>query len=372
MAATTASETLQAETRRRRPRAAKPQDTASKTALVLGGGAPNMPLMAGALAAIHERNVTFDVVSTSGAGSLAGLLWLAPKGIPADQALRSVTTMSVADAIYRWLPVNYKVFFKPGPFADVWRTALAANPFLKIDPQEYANSPAYAVLADAMLLWAATLTPSLPQMNDWGLCAPLPFIEHVIDFDQIPKIAPHFYLNAYNITRRKIVEFEKNGITPRHFRAALAFPFIYGPYELDGELYYEGAVVDCLNFKGLMKNHPNLNTIVVFDVLGSKKLIRKPRNLYDSWVLSMIVPLVSTAEDDIEIFALKYNHGWRKSKGATADLLKIKFEVPDDFLDEVLDWSASNARRLFDLGYRAGLDFVDEHAGALGRRAGAA
>src|SRR4029077_15811648 len=47
----------------------------ARTALVLGGGAPNMALMAGAVAAFHDCGVEFDVVSTSGAGGLAGLLW---------------------------------------------------------------------------------------------------------------------------------------------------------------------------------------------------------------------------------------------------------------------------------------------------------
>jgi len=48
----------------------RPVDTKSRTALVLGGGAPNSALMAGALAAFQEEGVTFDVVSTSGAGGL--------------------------------------------------------------------------------------------------------------------------------------------------------------------------------------------------------------------------------------------------------------------------------------------------------------
>ena len=42
----------------------------ARTALVLGGGAPNLALMAGAVAAFNKRNKRFDVVSTSGAGAL--------------------------------------------------------------------------------------------------------------------------------------------------------------------------------------------------------------------------------------------------------------------------------------------------------------
>ena len=39
-------------------------------ALVLGGGAPNLTLMAAAVAALDDAGVEFDVVSTSGAGQL--------------------------------------------------------------------------------------------------------------------------------------------------------------------------------------------------------------------------------------------------------------------------------------------------------------
>ena len=50
-----------------------------------------MALMAGALAGFEEKGITFDVVSASGAGALAGLLWLAPKAAAPADALRSVT-----------------------------------------------------------------------------------------------------------------------------------------------------------------------------------------------------------------------------------------------------------------------------------------
>jgi NTE family protein len=339
----------------------------SRTALVLGGGAPNMALMAGALAGLHDRGVTFDVVSCSGAGSLAGLLWLAPpKDSTPAEALRSVTTMSVADPIYQCFSVNYKVFQKPGSWADLWRRAMAANPLFALNPKEYEHSPLYALAIDAMLLWAATMTPSDLQFGSWGLCQPTPFVEQIIDFERIKKIKPYFYLNAYNVTNEIIDNFTKDEITPDHFHAALAFPFIYGPYRLNGNLYYEGAVVDCLNFKDLVERHPGLETIVVFDVLGTDTLIRAPRNLYDSWVLSMIIPLVKTAEDNLDLFAIKHNKGWRRAEGAKADLLKIKFDIPQKYLVEALDWSASNAIRLFEIGYKSGLSFCDVHADQLG------
>jgi NTE family protein len=340
-------------------------EDASRTALVLGGGAPNMPLMAGALAALHQRRVTFDVVSCSGAGSLAGLLWLAPKGGAPAEALRSVTTMSIADPIYQYFPVNYKVFHKPGNWADLWWRAVAANPLFALNVKLYERSPFYGFWIDLMLLWAATMTPSDLYFGSRGLCQPTPFVEQIIDFERIKKIKPYFYLNAYNVTKERIDNFTKDKITPDHFHAALAFPFIYGPYPLNNYLYYEGAVVDCLNFKDLVERHRGLETIVVFDVLGTDTLIRAPRNLYDSWVLSMIIPLVKTAEDNLDLFALKHNNGWRRADGAQTDLLKIKFDIPQEYQVEALDWSASNASRLFEIGYKSGQSFCDAYADQL-------
>jgi hypothetical protein len=80
----------------------------------------------------------------------------------------------------------------------------------------------------------------------------------------------------------------------------------------------------------------------------------------------MIIPLVSTAEDDTELFALKYNNGYERSKGAKRDLLKVSYDIPKPDLTEVLDWSMSNAQRLFKIGYEAGMAFCDEQAVSLG------
>jgi NTE family protein len=338
----------------------------SRTALVLGGGAPNMALMAGALAAFAERGVMFDVVSTSGAGALAGLLWLAPKGKTPEEALSSVVDMYVSDPIYGVFPVNYKVFNKPGVLAGLWRASLRLNPWLAWLAPQAQRSVLEGLLADSADLFLASLCPTDLLPFSWGLCAPEPFVESIVDFDKVREMKqPRFlYLNAYNLTKEIIDDFPKEEITPDHFRAALAFPFIYGPYRLRGNLYYEGAVRDCLNFKDLVEKHAALETIVVFDVLGSDALIRAPRSLYDSWVLSMIIPLVKTAEDNLELFDLKYNKG-------KAHILKVKFDVPDADLPEVLDWSRSNARRLFDIGHRAGMRFCEEHADELKRPRGA-
>lgn len=346
-------------------------ETRSKTALLLGGGAPNMALMAGTVCAFYERGVEFDVVSASGAGAVVALLWLAPKAMPADEALRNIVNLSVSDAIYRGFPVNYKIFNKPGMVADWYRHWLAAMPAAAQVLDQSRQSPAQRLFSDWLELMWACFCPTDINPQSQGLCAPLPFIDGIIDFGQVPSIRPYFYVNAYNIDQEMMEDFPKEVITADHIRAALAFPLIYGPFKLGEHRYYEGAVVDCLNYKDLVEKHTGLETIVVLDVLGAPSLIRPPRDLYDSWVLSMIIPLVSTAQDDTELFALKHNGGWHRSQGARCDLLKVSYDIAPEDLKEVLDWSSSNARRLFGIGYEAGLAFCDQHRAALGSAAAA-
>jgi NTE family protein len=59
------------------------------TALVLGGGAPDLTLMSGALSTLVEKKIKFDVISTAGAGTFIGLLFAAPKGVSPLQALKN-------------------------------------------------------------------------------------------------------------------------------------------------------------------------------------------------------------------------------------------------------------------------------------------
>jgi NTE family protein len=354
---------------KRRAKSAANAETAehrSKRALLLGGGAPNMALMAGTVLAFHERGVEFDVVSTSGAGAVVALLWLAPKELAADDALRNIVNLSVSDAIYQGFSVNYKVFNKPGSLADLYRQWLSMIPGASMIFDQSKQNPMQRLASDWLQLAFATFCPSDLNPFSPGLCAPLPFIDGVVDFAKVKSIAPYFYVNAYNIDELQMDDFTKDVITADHIRAALAFPLIYGPFKLGKHHYYEGAVVDCVNYKDVVEKHPGLETLVVLDVLGAPSLIRPPRNLYDSWVLSMIVPLVSNAQDDTELFALKHNNGWLRRDGAKRDLYKIAYDIPEAKLVEALDWSSSNAQRLFGIGHKAGLDFCDAHPAELG------
>ncbi len=341
-----------------------------KLALVLGGGAPNATLMAGALAAFAERKVAFDVISCSGAGALIGLLYTVPKQGDPVAALQHTRNMGIDDMLYRTFPVNFKVFNKPGSGADLYRQLLAANPFVQQVLAHSNDSSLTRLAADWLQLMWATLCPSDLSPNSLGLCAHVPFVEQLIAFDRLAGLQPEFYINAYNLTQRRMDIFDKRQINAEHFRAALSFPFIYPPYHLGGDDYIEGAAIDCLNFKALVNDdpqargmHTDIDTIVVFDILGSEYLLRKPRDLYDAWVVSIITQLVEVARDDLKLFEYQHNRdpqtGQPKRK-----LLKVPLmsRVPHEQLPDVLDWSNSNLQSLYRIGYEAGLEFCRQHA----------
>ncbi|MGA7597281.1 MAG: patatin-like phospholipase family protein, partial [Pseudolabrys sp.] len=371
-------------------------------ALVLGGGAPNLTLMAGAVAALDDAGVKFDVVSTSGAGMLIGLLYAAPKGRDRAAALQNTVNMGVHDAIYRFFPVNFKVFHKPGTlaqaytkfwqiaadnrkaiegpagdFRDQWLKMLSASPLFapwaeawkqflgKFSSPDNKSGDAQRFFDDWAALMLATFCPTDLSAASQGMCQPAPFVEQAVDFSKLKEFEGDFYMSAYCIESGKMEIFEKKEITIEQFQAALAFPLIYAPFKMNGMTYLEGAAKDTLNFKGLLekrkrKGHPVIDTIVVLDVLGMKELIAEPRGLYDAWVKSIIVPLTAIAEDDIKLFEqlhLENKVNLKKYfRGKKPKVVKIDFQkqISHNNWPNVLDWSYSNLSALYEAGYRAG------------------
>ncbi|MDO6387877.1 MULTISPECIES: patatin-like phospholipase family protein [unclassified Uliginosibacterium] len=336
-------------TSRRTPSPAS-ADTA-RTALIISGGAPNATLVAGALVAFHELGLKFDVISTAGAGALLGLMYCAPKNGDPVSTLAGLKEMGVADPLYEAFPVNFKVFNKPGTLADLYRRALGLNPFIQKMMDWPAQTPLAQLVKDSSALMLASACPSDLNPESLGLCAHVPFAETIIDFAAVPQITPDFCVNAFNLRTRQMENFRKDKLGPPHLQAALSFPFLYPPTELDGGLYIEGAALDCLNFHELLSRHPQLEEVVVFDILGADRLLRAPKSLYDAWVMSILTPLIEIARDDLKIFEAthlgKYPQLQRPHRVPLID------DIPEAELPDVFDWSRSNLERLFDLGFES-------------------
>lgn len=331
----------------------------ARSALIISGGAPNATLVAGALVAFHELGIQFDVVSTAGAGALLGLMYLAPKNGDPVSTLQGLAEMGIADALYAQLPVNFKVFNKPGPMAEAYRAMLGMNPLVAQLKNWPVHDPFSQWVKDGAELVLASACPSDLNADSTGLCAHVPFAGEIIDFAKIPAIKLAFYVNAYNLSKRSMANWDQYEIDTQHLQAALSFPLLYPPTQIGDEFFMEGAAIDCLNFKDLLQNHPDLEEIVVFDMLGAERLLRPPRDLYDAWVMSIITPLVEIARDDIKIFEDRYKNDICLHK------VPLLEGIPEDQLAEVFDWSRSNLNSLYDIGHDQALAWAKTHLAHL-------
>ncbi len=367
----------------------------------------------------------FDAIYTAGGGALVGLLLVAPKGGDAPTALRKMVQMGIADPIYNILPLAYKVFVKPGPlvpFFQEWGELFkrstshlrffraTVTTFLKLwggpsvakQPQwcqQFGpDDPDRRLFEDWVDLVFTALAPSSLAPWSTGLCEIAPYLEDLVDFEFLKKnYKGRFYLNAFNLSTPKEERFKRHQIDAPHVRAALAYPFIYPPGKIRHDLYSEGASHDPVlmpqardllfpegiedplsslwfdamktDFTRHLKEKlrkkplkPN-GTIVCVDILGSlgKSVLRKPRDLWDAFGLSMIAPIVELAQKDSARFREIDNQrlflGWYK-----------QLDMPYDFTEvrpKILDWSYSNLGDMWDLGYKAGMKLCEVHGDSL-------
>ena len=329
--------------------------------VILSGGAPNSPLVAGALAAIYSNGKTFNTVYASGAGALLGMLFLAPKNNTVVGALEATLNTAVDDRIYSFFPIGYKTFFKDGPFTKAFIKTAAAfqltNPAIPPRMRRFYN--------DLIDLWFVAATPSTTMEFSQGLCLPVPFVSDFVDFELLrsPQMQGRFFMNAYCIDTATVDNFSNQQITEECFHAALAFPFVYSPAVVNGKHYFEGSSVDPINFHNLTKlvladvlgASP---TMVLIDVLGAFEaaLVRTPRNLIDAYGISIITPICSLARQAKEIFGLNM---------PDEKLHCLAFDVPDSKKPYMLDWTYSNMTEMWKIGWAAGEKFVAENGSLL-------
>lgn len=437
-------------------------DTRPLETLLMSGGAPQSPLMAGFLYALWNHKKTFLRFHTSGAGALMALLFISPKRGTPGEALKQWVEAGVSDEIYRLLPQNFKLFHKPGPFAPVLarladrfkiplerddpRTSVPLDESLEalltpkqlkalvhtVEPIRRAREKFLLAFIrqpdqrrlynDFVDLMFAAVTPSSLTSRSLGLAAPLPFLEEIVDFAHLDARVKalgdgaHLCVNAYNMTedaRRKtdrrdkrrerlrewvqsaagagravpgrwaerldyldeIMEYfvspyhadrreehaqhdEDGPIDAERIRAAFSMPFIYPPAKIGLDFYSEGAAHEPINFAHAEKRGER--PLVLLDVMGELEdyLVRKPRDLWDAYVISIMVPIVALAK--LQIAEFKEDHPECDPDHPDWDggLLTVDWEIPADAQPFVMDWSYSNLSTLFAVGERAGEAFV--------------
>jgi len=367
-----------------------------KTALFLAGGAPNMTLVSGALLALHEewvekRGQKFDIITMAGAGAVIGLMYLCPKGLTQKQALYNTMNFGVSDLIYSMLPINYKVFAKSGPSAQAFMAYWYSLPEVQAATHQYGMTPAQKLYADWILFLGSALCPTDLNYFDAGYCDHPAYVSEFIDFCQVPHIEPYIEVNAFRLDgpedMRGPCDFRKHEITVEHLRGALAFPFIYPPYRIGEYHYFEGAAFQVVNPLNLPEG-TKMTDIDNFIVLNPmhRKFISYPRNIWDAYAQSVMMPLAALAEyglDQIQdefrqamqaivgnreplglldgkdiripVYLLPHLCGTKRWKQARFD----KF-VPEERVPYVFDWTRSNMEFLFCAGYEAGKELASQ------------
>jgi NTE family protein len=334
-----------------------------KMGLLASGGAPNLHLIAGALCALYERKKSFDVIGASGAGALAGLLYAAPKdpGGPVA-ALQGSIHLNVSDAIYQLLPMNYKAFFKRGPFTNLfWKLGQSIRHY-PLSWDERNRDTLVRLYYDSIDFIAAALTPTTLNYLSKSVCTRVGVIDDLIDWAGLPHYPGRFYLNAFDLNTQRLKSFDKTNLTPETFWAALAMPWLFEPTAAQGGLYTEGASHDPSGLEALWdyaeKETEQLDMIIALDTIGPN-LWTNPENIYDGLQTAIMDPITSLAETVLTTYGqLEFTANKHCApKQVLPKLYWLPFEVPDWEAQHILEWSYSNALTLWHVGYDAGKEF---------------
>ena len=146
----------------------------------------------------------------------------------------------------------------------------------------------------------------------------------------------------------------------------MSFPFLYPPYRIGDKHYLEGAAYQCLPLARLV-GEQEIDNIVLIDVM-TLNLIWPPRNLWDAYAQSIIVPLVANARNDLAMFEYWLTHGFpvRSTEQSVCvnsrrpQLHRVEFSIPEQHRPNMLDWASSNVERMFEIGFNAGRMFADD------------
>jgi predicted acylesterase/phospholipase RssA len=336
--------------------------------VLIGGGAPNVHLSAGALCAFYEKEISFDAVSASGAGSLPGLLYAAPaKANSQADALKALVNLNIADEIERLIPMNFKVFFKSGPFTEpAWRLGQAL-PRFPIHAEERYTNHLYRLYNDTLDLLITMMTPTTLNPFSTGMCTRVGMLHDVIDWKGLKSYPKQFYLNAFDLETQRMDTFGKDDLDEKRYWAALAMPWLFAPAKIGDKTYTEGASHDPSGLGTLLRRHLGasapgkpLKAIYALETVGSE-LWANPETLYDAIQITIMEPIVSLAEiiqATYGFFEFIVNRD--KKEPVVPKLYRVPFPVPDWQTDNILRWNYSNALTLWHAGHSATRDFIKE------------
>lgn len=344
-----------------------------KRAITLAGGGPAAGLHIGALQRLKEANITFDVWALSCIGAWVGIVYnQCDPGKEVEQTYDFFRNGVFRDDIsYSRFPIN-AVFG-----TDSVANTKAMVDFL-IDPQSYKNLWLPDKVAEAAKDTLAFMSDRAKwnegDFNRWVLNSVLavnPFVRYWTSLMYLSKVSglsrihypestfmraikferlfepgkPFIFHNAWNITKQRLDLFSNQPtfqspncvyqtITPASLCACSALPYVEETVEIGGDIYCEGALVDTVNFKQLLEDHPDLNEVWVSRIVDANQ-VRPPRNIADALGNLCMLFAATVGEDDIKLFRyhVKEENKWHGEIVEIEVSGKINFEWTHANLD---------------------------------------
>ena len=165
--------------------------------------------------------------------------------------------------------------------------------------------------------------------------------------------------NAFNFEKKKIDMFANDSpswarkgyktISAASLCACSALPFVEQTVRVDGHAYCEGALIDTVNFKDLLKDHhlPDdpLEEIWINRIVDVHQ-IRKPENIHDALANLCQMFAATVGEDDIKLFKFhvqennRLPENKREAPKWTGTIVEIQVDDQIDF-----HWSHENLHR---------------------------
>jgi predicted acylesterase/phospholipase RssA len=353
-----------------------------KRAITLAGGGPAAGLHIGVLQRLAEAGITFDIWALSCIGAWVGLVYnQCDRGKEVEQTYNffrdgvfrndesysrfPVNTVFGADnsanhrAMIEFMlsPESYRNLFLP---KEIARSIGSTMEFMSNPAKWNEGDFNRWMLNDVMAVHPMSrFLTSLMYLSDISGLSRIHWPESsfmkAIKFERLyEKDKPFIFHNAWNISKNRLdlfsnkPDFQGNttdkykDITPASLCACSALPYVEETVEIDGDIYCEGALVDTVNFKDLLEDHPDLDEVWVSRIVDAGQ-VRAPRNIGDALGNLCMLFAATVGEDDIKLFRYHVKEGnWK------GQIVEIEVSSNVDF-----EWCHSNLDRGREYGYRA-------------------
>jgi predicted acylesterase/phospholipase RssA len=379
-----------------------------KRAICLGGGGPAVGLHIGALEALKDRHVDFGNERSVWALSCIGA-WV---GVIYNQAAKGQeieTTYNFFHDIFRDNK-SFESFPTNTIFAPDWAGYAEAIFDHLCEPATYRNAFLPREIMRAYFETMSYLADrknwrnfSQGDFNRWTLNNILAvhpairflsglvyktrvdgrarlfykdsnFLKHIKFGALKEKGKPFIFHNAYNFATHRVDLFANDPpqwhgrahkpIGTASLCACSALPFVEETVKVNETVYCEGALVDTVNFKSLLKDHNTkespLQEIWINRIVDTHQ-IHKPKNLHDALANLCQLFAATVGEDDVKLFKHHVKENNRdKSKDPEVEKLKffgtiIEIEVSDQIN---FHWSHENLDNGRRYGAKAATDAI--------------